>query len=1223
MLKQTRKGFSLVIVMIMMILATLVATALYKTLGNYQMASGANLQSESAVAAARAGVAASKAWFTYEGQQARNLLQNYFADPTKDIKINFDANYSEAANKNGQAFDVYLTDVKTDQNAGTELDVTLQIVGQGQNDSKVIVTSVLNLKGMAFQQPPVVTTTAVYTRVWGEEAMFLSGTFENQTGNISIPEGNLYVGGKWETNGTVTITKGSLVTARGQASTSIQKDVTVGKNAYFGSPIKLNGIAITVNGSAYVNSLELSAGGTLRVGHDSVNQGGDLWINTIIGGSGSASILARKNQTDGSRGSITIGKDYGFSQGALHAENDIWVLENTDISDFAVNTTAGRNIFVDVDCSDDCDKFRFNGPYGFIRSSTFSPAITSLGAGNIYLGPAYGGNAPESYVQKVDSMKATYDEFLVTGKKEVPYYLSDATRGVYAKAWTYWRDTYCPVGACSNGSQYLTASDWDAIWLAVNAADATLLKNGYLFVEFDGAGMQWANMNTPGTLEHNFVFYFKNSTPSLNQHMYANQPSSRSIWWSQNGFENLGCSGVVNGIIYAANGSVKLNATLTIKGQVLVSNGHNITDNAGGTFQYDNQVMSEISTATGLLRETGTTDAVTPPTPPPDEFKAGYTLSLLSPRLDVSVVSEVFGGTEVNPNNVVEFDRALVVEPGLISVLKDEYTVWGNTFTDAHPIRTAVRPEAGCEGVSASPINASVVQWDQEGTYIVNYTADCPSGTDPVGQVKIWVKPLSATVVSSATGTSSAALASSGATSSVAVSSSVAALPSSSAGVGIAFEFQTGSPCPTPSPGADTKIWWGAKFTNNSGSTINLKDYRVTYYLGTSTAASGWTFDPPAGNPSDAGIVNVSFGDIVPSGINPRTGYDYDVMAQVTWPYDVYVNNATFADFTDLGLRKVANTAFRAYNDYSYMGCQVTWAINDYVVFEQWDGSAWNVVAGQKPPYTVVTPSSSSGLSSSVAASSSAAAGCTSLYQAGTPTASDWVPRNDWYDQNNGTNFSNVSGSLQLNHRIDGEQYVLMVEQGHPLSVSSGSTYSVNFNFMDNATSPVSSIQVGFTSTTSDVPLFQGTPVTVSTAVNSAGYTPIHVELTPTSSGTSYLMIRIEFARKSVVLTYNLKDVSVFQGTSCGVIIPPSSSSVAMSSSVTVSSSIAGSSSAGAGCIAWVNGTSDYGSHCYNSGLANMAPGTCYTMNPDRAPSPQWINNDASQVYWWVTTPCN
>ncbi|MBQ3838529.1 MAG: hypothetical protein II819_01085, partial [Fibrobacter sp.] len=82
------------------------------------------------------------------------------------------------------------------------------------------------------------------------------------------------------------------------------------------------------------------------------------------------------------------------------------------------------------------------------------------------------------------------------------------------------------------------------------------------------------------------------------------------------------------------------------------------------------------------------------------------------------------------------------------------------------------------------------------------------------------------------------------------------------------------------------------------------------------------------------------------------------------------------------------------------------------------------------------------------------------------------------------------------------------------------------------------------------------------------------------------------------------------------------SSSSVSSSSISSSSSVSSSGSMGGPCIAFVNGSGDYGDHCYNSGLDDMEPGKCYTMNPERNPAPQWINKSVSETYWWIETSC-
>ena len=43
---------------------------------------------------------------------------------------------------------------------------------------------------------------------------------------------------------------------------------------------------------------------------------------------------------------------------------------------------------------------------------------------------------------------------------------------------------------------------------------------------------------------------------------------------------------------------------------------------------------------------------------------------------------------------------------------------------------------------------------------------------------------------------------------------------------------------------------------------------------------------------------------------------------------------------------------------------------------------------------------------------------------------------------------------------------------------------------------------------------------------------------------------------------------------------------------------------------------------CFSSGLDNMTPGKCYSLNPERGTQYGWISNDARDTWWWIETPC-
>ena len=63
-------------------------------------------------------------------------------------------------------------------------------------------------------------------------------------------------------------------------------------------------------------------------------------------------------------------------------------------------------------------------------------------------------------------------------------------------------------------------------------------------------------------------------------------------------------------------------------------------------------------------------------------------------------------------------------------------------------------------------------------------------------------------------------------------------------------------------------------------------------------------------------------------------------------------------------------------------------------------------------------------------------------------------------------------------------------------------------------------------------------------------------------------------------------------------------------------------------CVQFHNGSGHYADNCYNSGLANMESGKCYSVNPARIadgslPQNGHMNNNAQDSWWWVRAECN
>ena len=114
-----------------------------------------------------------------------------------------------------------------------------------------------------------------------------------------------------------------------------------------------------------------------------------------------------------------------------------------------------------------------------------------------------------------------------------------------------------------------------------------------------------------------------------------------------------------------------------------------------------------------------------------------------------------------------------------------------------------------------------------------------------------------------------------------------------------------------------------------------------------------------------------------------------------------------------------------------------------------------------------------------------------------------------------------------------------------------------------------------------------------------------------------------ESSSSEVVVESSSSEV-VVESSSSEVVVESSSSETPVSSS-SVEPESSSSEIVVSACIAFENGKGDYDKNCYNSGLRGMAEGKCYTMNPDRVKEgvPQWINEEASQTWWWVETPCD
>ena len=119
--------------------------------------------------------------------------------------------------------------------------------------------------------------------------------------------------------------------------------------------------------------------------------------------------------------------------------------------------------------------------------------------------------------------------------------------------------------------------------------------------------------------------------------------------------------------------------------------------------------------------------------------------------------------------------------------------------------------------------------------------------------------------------------------------------------------------------------------------------------------------------------------------------------------------------------------------------------------------------------------------------------------------------RNSWADQNNGSKTVSTSEALNIKHRQWGNPELWAIETGKAISVVSGQTYTVSFDFKNDAQTPVTGLSVGFATGG----LWNGAaldqPAVAVSGTLPASYAAKTVTITASATGTIYLAYRLTF----------------------------------------------------------------------------------------------------------------
>lgn len=220
----SKKGVSLITVLLFMLVATIAATATYKWLTSEGRSSASRMLQREAYQSAEAGIGAARAWMMHHANDVGALIKAYQDGNNAPIKI--DGQMPEFK-KAGQSYEIWLTGVNT-----TSSTYKLKIVSRGKSrngEATYTEAAILNVDGLYKVKIPAKKTKANYKFDYN----YFGGSMEN-AGNMNST--SMLVNGNWKGNPN-TVSKTFVVTGNAELSGN---NLHIGQTACIGGNLSSN-----------------------------------------------------------------------------------------------------------------------------------------------------------------------------------------------------------------------------------------------------------------------------------------------------------------------------------------------------------------------------------------------------------------------------------------------------------------------------------------------------------------------------------------------------------------------------------------------------------------------------------------------------------------------------------------------------------------------------------------------------------------------------------------------------------------------------------------------------------------------------------------------------------------------------------------------------------------------------------------------------------------------
>jgi len=708
-----KQGITTLGVMVIMALASIIAVGVYRALTTEDRVSAARFHEGSAEAAARAGIATTKAWFGHDAAAAITLLRNWMDSAITSgahpgvWELNPQSGFTASAQRN-QRFRVFLQDFEFDEDP---MAVKIQSLGFGQDGSRKVVTSVFAVEGMVLQNSPAVSSSSTsssgaYTGTGGfEDALYIHGNLTNMDDHTNV-EGSMYVDKSFKINAGNPVINGDLAIGDDGSKEDWNSGVQIKGNFYSLVELSWQNSILNVDSSAYIRE---------NIGKESgLNVGLDLWMDGYINPlknswtiGGNAYFSKGFKLQDGGNvsveGDLVVGDMSNPSAAILDRQNGNKINVRGDA--LFIGTAATSGIELELTAAAVAQNLCVVTPNAATWQSNVNvtkgagdneyyantlaglPAVCQTMAGHNLTNPASalirhkvttapwdcdtlsGSLSPGTSTFDLPRCLSYMDSNLAGGNKPEPPEINSTLLSGEAESWS---DLVSNYSSCGGSSGDFKPSVANCMYSAMVGGDSFGAYKGFLVIDL-AAHTNW-NYDPDAVLDGNFIFI--NVRGNINGRFPGSTPTSRVLVQINSSASQFGTAARLYGMVHVEGpANTNMNYTsMNVEGTVSFLNGTGLQMNSGKDydFVYNSSVISDLVGLDIFQDSSGNSILPSSSSSTPSSSSvsssssANLTLVLLSPRLKLNLRSQYENEQMVDTTNVRPPAPGVLILPPVI-----------------------------------------------------------------------------------------------------------------------------------------------------------------------------------------------------------------------------------------------------------------------------------------------------------------------------------------------------------------------------------------------------------------------------------------------------------------------------------------------------------------------------------------------------------------------------